>query len=130
MLEDSVMVKSWSNFLKMLEEDAFVFSRFMLYDWKSNGNYSYDWCVKSSSAERITAAIPYLGYSRQDRRSRSARVAISAKVVANMLQSCGVIEFWQWIYMPIRYKVFWYSCWQYLPAPVLLVTYGKKTLII
>ena len=46
--------------------------------------------LKRSSAERITVAIPYLGYSRQDRRSRSARVAISAKVVANMLQSCGV----------------------------------------
>ena len=45
---------------------------------------------KRSSAGRITAAIPYLGYARQDRRPRSARVAISAKVVANMLQAVGV----------------------------------------
>jgi len=46
--------------------------------------------LKRSSAGRITAAIPYLGYARQDRRSRSARVAISAKVVANCLQVAGV----------------------------------------
>jgi ribose-phosphate pyrophosphokinase len=46
--------------------------------------------LKRSSAGRITAAIPYFGYARQDRRPRSARVAITAKVVANMMQSAGV----------------------------------------
>ena len=43
-----------------------------------------------SSAERITAVMPFFGYARQDRRTRSARVAITAKVVANMLQGVGV----------------------------------------
>jgi ribose-phosphate pyrophosphokinase len=45
--------------------------------------------LRRSSAARITAAIPYFGYARQDRRPRSARVAISAKVVANMVVSAG-----------------------------------------
>src|SRR5678816_2518846 len=46
--------------------------------------------LKRSSAARVTAAIPYFGYARQDRRPRSARVAIRAKVVANALTSVGV----------------------------------------
>jgi ribose-phosphate pyrophosphokinase len=46
--------------------------------------------LKRASAGRVTAAIPYFGYARQDRRPRSARVAISAKVVANMLQVVGI----------------------------------------
>jgi len=45
--------------------------------------------VSRASAARVTAVIPYFGYARQDRRPRSARVAISAKVVANMISVAG-----------------------------------------
>ncbi len=46
--------------------------------------------LKRASATRVTAAIPYMGYARQDRRPSSARVPITAKVVANMMASVGV----------------------------------------
>jgi len=46
--------------------------------------------LKRASAERISAVIPYFGYARQDRRPRSSRVPISAKVVADLLQTVGV----------------------------------------
>ncbi len=45
--------------------------------------------LKRASAWRVTAVVPYLGYARQDRRPRASRVAISAKVVANMISGAG-----------------------------------------
>src|SRR5213078_4539735 len=46
--------------------------------------------LKRASAGRVTAAIPYMGYARQDRRPSSARVPITARLVANMMTSAGV----------------------------------------
>ena len=45
--------------------------------------------IKRASANRVTAVVPYFGYARQDRRPRSARVSISAKVVADMISNAG-----------------------------------------
>jgi len=47
---------------------------------------------RRASANSITAVVPYFGYARQDRRVRSARVPISAKVIADMMASVGIVR--------------------------------------
>lgn len=46
--------------------------------------------LKRSSAERVVAVIPYFGYSRQDKRARSGRVPITARLVANLIETAGI----------------------------------------
>lgn len=46
--------------------------------------------MRRASARMVTAVVPYFGYARQDRRTRSSRVPITAKVIANMLSGVGI----------------------------------------
>ena len=83
------------SMVEMLENvrgrDVFVLQSTCAADQRQpDGAAGHGRCVRRASAARITAVIPYFGYARQDRRPRSARVPITAKVVANMIAGSGV----------------------------------------
>jgi len=68
-----------TTFMNLVGKSVVPFAKF----------YNID-ALRRASAGRITAVIPYFGYARQDRRPRSSRVPITAKVVADMLTTVGI----------------------------------------
>ncbi|MDE4950919.1 ribose-phosphate diphosphokinase, partial [Francisella tularensis] len=82
--------------------------------------------LKRSSAERVTAVLPYFGYASQDRRSKSARVPISAKVVANLLQSVGLDRILSVDIHAEQIQVFFYIPFDNAVATKIFIEYVRK----